>query len=899
MKLFSTSFFKTWIFIASLGSGYLSVAQEICNNGIDDDGDGLVDCYDVGDCTGNAACANFYYGQPVPSCDATFLPPTRGYQLIEKYRTDKISFPIDQRASMYVMDMNSDGVPDLVSHAPAHADFNNVPPIVGDRRSQLYIFGGLDGVVIAAFTVPHGGGHHFSQVALGDVDADGNGDVFMVTNARRLVRFEYGTAAPIWVSNVGTGEVLNVQQSPQLADFDADGVPEVYSGNAIFNALDGTTLVQANASLNSGSYPGGGETWSLAFDVDGDGDLELITGNRVYDVDLVGGTLTERSFVSPADFIIGGNPATATEIGDGFTSIADLDGNGLVDIVVSRGHYLYAWEPSSAAMGNARGRVIFNPVAIGSGNRSGRACIGDFTGDQTREIAVVGQNVFCLYDYNSNTNSVAPLFTKVVDDGSGRTGCTLFDFEGDGKGEIVYSDEENLFIWNAAGDTLGMIQSQSGTRTDYPLVADIDADGQAEIIITAQDFNGPRNGEPGYIVVYESAKEPWVGARQNWNQSSFFNTNINTDGTIPQQQQSHIALPNANSVLNSFLSQMSQLSIDGDVIEPAPDLSITITDVMTDVDVTSCPEDIQVTLEACNNGVRDVNLSFPVSVYHEDPRSLTNNPRFLKAQLIDGITLAAGACLTLPIVDFSIAELGALHSINNVLLYFVINDSARGYNPADLLTEAVSLPNYPLIECDYSNNYHGPVSINNCRIGSLPIELGAFWSTLEGRRVRLNWMTETETNNSHFILQRSKDGLSYKNLELIAGHGTTTQAHYYEYIDEQPFTGVNYYRLKQVDFDGSFSYSNVLTEDLPSFGNSIYVYPNPANVAVTIDLTELDTRDVKIQLINPLGQVVHAKALTQAINQWEISTTDFPRGIYQLLLETKDGRSYNRSVVLR
>ena len=59
-------------------------AQEICNNGVDDDGDGLIDCYDTGDCSADPSCANFFFGQAIPSCDGTTTPPSTPYVLVEK-----------------------------------------------------------------------------------------------------------------------------------------------------------------------------------------------------------------------------------------------------------------------------------------------------------------------------------------------------------------------------------------------------------------------------------------------------------------------------------------------------------------------------------------------------------------------------------------------------------------------------------------------------------------------------------------------------------------------------------------------------------------------------------------------------------------------------------------------
>jgi hypothetical protein len=800
---------------------------------------------------------------------------------------------------MYVQDMNNDNIPDVVALAPHHAGFNAVTPVIGDQRSKIRVFDGQDGSIIATFNIPNNGTQAYSQVALGDVDKDGNGDIFIVGVNRRVYRFEMGTSTPVWTSSAASANlVLDKQQSPQLADFNADGTPEIYVGNAIFDAISGTNLVRVDGSKNSGRNSGTqADAWPIAFDVDGDGDLELLAGSSIFDVNLVAGTLTEKSFVDPADFTFTAAAATTTQIGDGFTSIADLDGNGLVDVVVVRGQYLFAWEPSNASVGNNRGTVRIQPVAIAGGNRGGRACIGDFTGDNTREIGVVGKNVFKLYDYNASTNSVSVLFSKSIDDRSGRTGCTLFDFEGDGNAEIVYSDEENLMIWDAAGNTLASIQSQSGTRTDYPLVVDIDADGQAEIVVTAQDINGPSNGEPGYVAVYESVQKPWVSARKNWNQHGFFNTNVNSDGSIPQQQQSHLILPDPNSALNSFLSQLSTLSVNGVPVEPAPDLTVSIQNVVNDIDFSNCPGSISVVLEVCNNGSKVVNLSFPISFYHNDPRTLANTPRFLGVELITGASVPINGCISLPAVDIPLLDLSGSNGANDGDVFFVVNDSSRGYAVGDALTAPISMPNYPLLECDYSNNFRGPIVIEDCDFGTLPIELILFEAALKMNRIHLNWTTETEENNSHFEIQRSSDGAYFQTIGQISGHGTTISSHYYTYIDTDPLVGYNYYRLKQFDFDGDYTYSKIIVKKLAGHLNTPLIYPNPVDKLLSIELRDLDTKYLHIALVNKIGQVVYQKQYNTPNDRINIPVHELPKGTYQVVFN-KDGETTSYPIVV-
>ena len=92
----------------------------------------------------------------------------------------------------------------------------------------------------------------------------------------------------------------------------------------------------------------------------------------------------------------------------------------------------------------------------------------------------------------------------------------------------------------------------------------------------------------------------------------------------------------------------------------------------------------------------------------------------------------------------------------------------------------------------------------------LPVELTEFTAERAGSTVALNWTTLTETNNDYFVTQRSGNGVQFESLAEILGAGTTVVPQYYNYVDENPLTGISYYRLKQTDFNGKYEYSHVV-----------------------------------------------------------------------------------------
>ena len=116
---------------------------------------------------------------------------------------------------------------------------------------------------------------------------------------------------------------------------------------------------------------------------------------------------------------------------------------------------------------------------------------------------------------------------------------------------------------------------------------------------------------------------------------------------------------------------------------------------------------------------------------------------------------------------------------------------------------------------------------------TLPVELASFEGVVNTESVSLNWQTSTELNNAKFIIETSTEGEVFNRIGEIAGAGTTTEAHTYQFSHQTPSAGANYYRLKQVDFDGTFAYSKVIA--INAVGNDkIFAFPNPAKDQVNI-----------------------------------------------------------------
>jgi hypothetical protein len=169
----------------------------------------------------------------------------------------------------------------------------------------------------------------------------------------------------------------------------------------------------------------------------------------------------------------------------------------------------------------------------------------------------------------------------------------------------------------------------------------------------------------------------------------------------------------------------------------------------------------------------------------------------------------------------------------------------------------------------------------------LPVELTTFTGTAQDNQTNLlEWQTATEENNFGFEVERSTDGKVWKTLDFVQGHGTTVEVQEYTYTDETPLLGNNYYRLKQVDFDEKFEYSNIVLLNYQSStaNPALQIYPNPAMDYLVIKTTNDLTTDI-IQIFNVFGQEVKTFRMKESNNQYSIA--DLAAGTYFVKVGTE------------
>ena len=171
----------------------------------------------------------------------------------------------------------------------------------------------------------------------------------------------------------------------------------------------------------------------------------------------------------------------------------------------------------------------------------------------------------------------------------------------------------------------------------------------------------------------------------------------------------------------------------------------------------------------------------------------------------------------------------------------------------------------------------GPgTSLAYCGLGALPVELLSFIAKKENATTRLEWETENESNNDYFQVERSSDGVKFTEIGQVASNSSQPTVNRYSFIDEHPSGGINYYRLKQVDYDGTFEYSKTIsiTAELP---NTVQIYPNPTYdyLFFTGDINT----EYEVTVTNGLGKTIE----TQIAQNNMINIQHLPKGSYIII----------------
>ncbi len=218
--------------------------------------------------------------------------------------------------------------------------------------------------------------------------------------------------------------------------------------------------------------------------------------------------------------------------------------------------------------------------------------------------------------------------------------------------------------------------------------------------------------------------------------------------------------------------------------------------------------------------------------------------------------------------------------------------NGHGYLVAITPGQAVGRFNFSLDWTVYKNalGVDDP-SIISCDPLLLPVELLFLAGLQRGREVDLTWATATERQSSHFIVERSQDGLSFLPIGRVEASGNTQFRTDYAFTDTDPLQGLNYYRLRVVDLDGNTDHSNVVVVGFTSGQGQLMVYPNPVRDQLQVYFSTAGENNLTVQVLDALGRTVQQQHLLpgNGRQQVEVDTRQLVRAAYLVRLLGSSG----------
>jgi len=586
----------------------------------------------------------------LPQCEVV---PETSFEPVLKYHWDlgnSMMAPIvvqldDDNCDMVVDERD---IPEIVFSTFLGSDYNN--------NGTLHAISIVDGVVVDKWSANPATDqvHPGRSIAGGDIDGIPGNEIVTCTNTGRVRAFD-ATGAERWVSEYAGGCFM-----PSIADLDQDGTAEIIEQAGIIDGVTGMTEATFPAQFTT-----------ITSDVDGDGRLEVVGPRYVFEAD--------GSQV--ADVGLTGHHAAA----------ADFDGDGSAEIAVidNSTHTLYLWrhdpvQPSGATI--IRQGIDINGAlgACPGDNGGGPPTIADFNGDGVPDVGVAAGVGYAVFDGAALMNPAVAnpetllWITPAQDCSSRRTGSSVFDFDGNGSAEVVYGDEQYLRIYDGATGAVVLQEcNTTGTLEEYPLVADVDNDGHADIVVISNDYHGilcPDDGsqQRGLRVFGD---DQWVRTRRVWNQHAYHVTNVEEDGSIPAVEQPNWSVEG----LNNFRQNVQP---EGEF--SAPDLVASVIGICS-------PTEFGVTARVRNLGRASVPQGVPVGFYEGDPAA---GGVLLGTELTTKILYPAEAeDLVLLLPEASSELLGG-----DVELWVVVDDG---------------MPPHPWVECRTGNNSaHAAIDCN-------------------------------------------------------------------------------------------------------------------------------------------------------------------------------------------
>ena len=737
----------------------------------------------------------------------------------------------------------------------------------------------------------------FSTPYFVDIDNDGDQDLFVGEQTGVFFYYENtGTAnSANYVQRTGASNPLNgfdvgTYSTPAFVDIDNDGDFDMFSGetDAIFNYFENTgTAASPNFVQRTGAAnPLNGETvgsyWSAPFfvDIDNDGDFDMFSGED-YGAILYWentGTVSSATFVqrtganNPLDFVNLGRFSAPTFV--------DVDSDGDFDAVIgdNSGELFYFENIGSAATANYTERT-------GSSNPFNTEDVGQCSAPTLVDIDNDGDFDVFIGEYDGNLNyfeldeiTVIATFDFITgssnpfngfDVGSRSTLC-FADIDNDGDFDMFSGETSGNFNYfeNTGNSTSATFTQQTGGSNPMnsfdigfhstPAIADLDNDGDFDIMSgeyygTFAYFENTGTAASPAFTQRTGLSNPMNGIDIGYSSKPFF-VDLDNDGDF-------------DLVAGEFYGTFFYFENIGTALTP----------LFTQRTGTANPF----------NGIDVGTRAAPSFI------DLDGDGDF------DFIAGGAGGGFDYYENDGSAASpsFTELTGTNNPLIGHDV-----GSRSTPRFVDIDGDLDFDMFAGETSGNFNFYENI--CPASILPIELVFFEAEVQGSTVELTWQTASEVNNDFFTILRSSDTQVWEEIEHIkAPEGDSFELLDYSTIDPNPILGRSFYRLKQTDFDGKFSFSNIESVNVIPPAGSIQAYPNPVTDVLTYHVTTNSalTERVQLQIFDLTGKAILEKMdlLLPGLNSFELNLDQLQPGSYILRVVVNQGNVLTNRLLKR
>jgi type IX secretion system substrate protein/VCBS repeat protein/FG-GAP repeat protein len=807
--------------------------------------------------------------------------------------------------------------------------------VVGDNNGNAFVYlGNATALPTTASTNLTGSGNFGNSVgSAGDVNGDGYSDVVVGASGSGTAFIYQGSPDGSAVTNTitlnGTNQGDQFGYSVSSAgDVNADGFSDVIVGaNGYIGGLSGPPgtgnlgafyLYLGSASgLSttpsgtpiSGPAPGQGAndgnfgiSVASAGDVNGDGYADVVIGGIGYN----SGTDTYEGI---AYIYFGGSGGLSgsfqvincpgalnfAEFGYSVASAGDINGDGYSDVVIGAANLDLTFSGQGAAFifyGSPTGLVTSTLTAVTVATADytsfgwSVASAGDVNGDGFSDIIVGTSQGNAAYIYFGSAigiiNNASPDITLTIGGSHsfGGSVASAGDVNGDGYSDVLVSDPTGNFNYEGAvylflGSSGGTATVPTTTITEGTTIGGADQFGAA--VGSAGDVNGDGYSDiviksaVGPVYVFEGSSSPFPAAITTAQASTVYTDGV--DASSDGEFQNHLSVGSAGDVNGDGYSDVIQGVYETNT--KTGTAYIYYGNAAAGLNASNVlhlyETDLATPLKADNVHSHQ----FGLGLYAQSPFGHVSG-RLVWEVVPNGLPFS-GVPITNSVTRTSQQASYSFIAPGGTLFKNLVDKATSK------ATKVRTRIQYASTAVTFGQRYspwiYSQVYLTTGTSNVLPLDLISLTATPVDKNIVLNWKTAQEQGTKNFIIEHSLDDINFAPLDSVNAKGNTVTTTSYDYTHYHPSIGIHYYRLKEVDIDGHFTYSKTVSATIDANGPEFSVYPNPASDQLIITFTGI-TQSSLIRIIDGAGNVVRQYSFNANSNQTTVSLKGVSKGTY-------------------